>query len=85
MDKLISYLQDYVVGECLNVTENRYIYEGGMERGAIIEFIDYPRFPRKHSVILRKAVDLGWVLKKLFSQNRVTIVTPASTIMLGEK
>lgn len=42
-------------GLCVNVTPNKYIYKYGEETGAIIELIQYPKYPDKSEMIWAQA------------------------------
>lgn len=70
---------------CVNVVKNEYIYVGGSEPGAIIETINYPRFPATNQKIKEKTLELAEVLRVKFRQNRVSVMFPDETIMIGEK
>ena len=70
------------VGDCVTVTPTDFIYTNGNEKGAVIGFIQYPRFPRDEDVIKNNAVKLANELMIALTQYRVTITTPYESIML---
>lgn len=49
----------FTIGLCVTVTPTSFIYTGGEESGAIIELINYARFPKNAKDIWCIAVDLG--------------------------
>ena len=67
-------------GGCVNVSETEYIYTGGQEKGIIVEFINYPRFPVDSYQLTVKAKELGDILRKKLSQRSYSIQTPDITI-----
>ncbi len=71
------------IGYCVTVQTTRYVYKQGREYGAVVGFINYPRFPEEKKEIKRKAVELATILKKELRQFRVSIVCPDETIMVG--
>ena len=82
-----DFIQEYCdrVGLCVTVTETTFIYTKGREPGIIVGLINYPRFPKDPEDIKNIALDLANKLKHYCNQNRVSIVFPDETIMLGAK
>ncbi len=76
--------QEFVdeIGECVSFTPTNYIYTKGGEPGVIVQFIQYPRFPKEESEIKKRALDLGELLMKGLSQHKVCVVFPDVTVML---
>lgn len=72
------------VGLCVTVTETEFIYSGGREHGIIVGLINYPRFPRQPEDIVALAIDLGNQLRVAAKQQRVSVLTPETTYLLGE-
>jgi len=72
-------------GLCVNITETEFVYVGGREVGAIVEIINYPRFPREKEEIRRLAFELAYLLKEKLGQLRVSVAFPDYTYMIGEK
>jgi hypothetical protein len=68
----------------LTITPTKFIYVDGNENGAIIGLINYPRFPSTPPQIRVHAITLAEKLKEQLKQNRVSIVFPDQTIMLGD-
>ncbi len=79
--------QEYVnaVGLCVTVTPTRYIYKKGWDPGAIVGLINYPRFPKPVEKLQEQALELGELLRRRLKQNRVSIMFPDATILLGGK
>tara|TARA_R110001632_G_C11285018_1_gene412282 strand:+ start:137 stop:496 length:360 start_codon:yes stop_codon:yes gene_type:complete len=78
-------LQNYVntfSSDCYSLTETKFIYTGGCEKGLVIGLINYPRFERTNDHILQNAIDIGTMLMYKLNQYRVTITTPTKTYML---
>jgi hypothetical protein len=69
-------------GECVSFTPTQYIYTNGGEKGVIIEFIQYPRFPRTEEEILQRALTLAEQLMYALHQFKVSVITPDKTYML---
>jgi len=69
----------------VNVVKNEYIYVDGDEPGAIVEIINYPRFPATKGEIREKTLELAEILKEKFKQYRVSVMFSDETMMLGEK
>lgn len=77
---------DYVerVKLCVTVTPTAFLYVGDEEPGAIVGLINYPRFPSTPETIKAHAMALAEELKQALAQNRVTVVFPDETVMLGD-
>ena len=86
IDHLCTLCQTYcnTVKLGLTVTPTKFIYVDGSEMGAIVGRINYPRFPSTNEMLRSKAVDLAILLKDEFKQQRLSIVCPDETIMIGE-
>lgn len=87
LDVARSWLQNYCdwLGFAVTFTETEFIYTGGNEPGFIVGLINYPRYPASSEQLLKKAMYIAEQLKILMVQERVSIVTPTETFMLGEK
>jgi len=70
------------IGGCVTVTPTDFIYTNGNEKGAIVGFIQYPRFPKEEELIKENAIRLANELMIALTQYRVTITTPTESIML---
>jgi len=68
----------------LTVTKTKFIYVGGSEDGIVVGLINYPRFPSTPEQIRIKAIDLANLLKSALMQERVSVVFPDETIMIGD-
>lgn len=62
------------VGLCVTVTPTNYVYTGGEETGAIIELINYARFPKTEEEIDKQAVALGYRLMHQACQGSFSVV-----------
>ena len=71
------------VGQCVTVTPTEYIYTNGNEPGAVIGFINYPRFPSSRRILQHQALELAGQLMLGLNQYRVSIVFPHKTVMLS--
>lgn len=73
-------------GLCVNVQETFYQYgiggEGGNEMGAVVELIQYPRFPKTEELIANKALQLAEILMERMNQKRVSVITTNTTYTL---
>jgi hypothetical protein len=89
----VAVIQEYCnrVGLCVTVTDTTFIYTQspatphGFEPGIVVGFINYPRFPCEPEDIRKHATAVGELLKAALGQNRVTVVYPDETSMVGEK
>jgi len=68
---------------CVTVTPTTFVYVGGSEHGVAIGLINYPRFPLEPDQIRSHAVALAAQLRERLEQNRVSIVFPDRTVMIG--
>lgn len=83
IDEVNQICQEYVkYGDCVTVTHTQFIYTGGNEPGVIIGYIKYPRFVRTDIEIKNSAIELANIFLDKFKQNRITITTPDSSIMI---
>lgn len=73
------------VGLCVTVTKTTFVYRGGLEPGVIVGLINYPRYPSEPRKIREHALTLAERLREGLCQNRVSIVFPDETVMLGGK
>lgn len=61
-------------GACVNVVNTDYIYKYGAERGVIVEFINYPRFPKPIDKMLEDAESLAFELAEQLSAGSFSIM-----------
>lgn len=69
----------------MTITPTEYRYVKSWEPGAIVGFVNYPRFPRSSEKLTEKALALAERLRKGLKQFRVTVVTPDNTYMLEDE
>jgi hypothetical protein len=73
-------------GLCVNVQKTFFQYgsdgDGGNENGAVVELIQYPRFPKTEMAITNLALELAEILMERMNQKRVSIVTSDETYTL---
>ncbi|MFO7999304.1 MAG: hypothetical protein R6U86_10030, partial [Bacteroidales bacterium] len=76
LDEVKAICQEYCdeIGLCVTVTATDYIYTNGHEPGAIIGFINYPRFPSAPEQIRKEAMELAYRLLRKLNQYRISIV-----------
>lgn len=68
------------VSLCVTVEPLDFVYTGGMESGARIGLINYPRFPADPEQIREKATALADLLRQELSQHSYSIVCSDETI-----
>jgi hypothetical protein len=62
---------------CVTVSETTFIYRGGEERGFVVGFRNYPRFPADGYTLRRMAGDLGDRLLLATGQDSYMVVDAA--------
>lgn len=84
-DRIIEWIRRYcdVVGLCVSVTPTQFIYTRGSEPGLIIGMINYPRFPASPDAIRKQALEIAEQLRVEMMQERVSVVFPDETVMIG--
>lgn len=84
IQSVYNYIQQYCnkIKIGLTVTPTTFFYVNGMEDGAIIGLIQYPRFIVTEEELKERALTLGKKLLKKFNQERLTIVFSDITVML---
>jgi len=84
IDEVYCICQEFVdqIGFCVTVTPTRFVYKNGMEPGAVVGTINYPRYPSQPQDLEAKAMILANKLMVEFKQHRVSVVFPDKTIML---
>lgn len=84
MDDVREICDKYVneIKDCITITPTEFRYVDGMEPGVIVGYINYPRFPRKKTQIISRALELAGYLMDDLEQNRVTVTTPDKSYML---
>lgn len=73
------------VGLCVTVSRTTFIYTRGKELGAVVGLINYPRFPCPEPILLNRALVLAKRLRSALEQQRVSVVTPTNTYMIGNE
>ena len=61
-------------GLCVTVIPTDFLYTQGEEKGYVVGFINYPRFPKEEEEIYNRAIDLGIKLLHETYQGSFTIV-----------
>ena len=72
-------------GLCVNVQPTKYIYTGGEETGAVVELVNYPRFPSIMEELLKRAEALAKELLDATYQHSVMVMTPLSTYWITKR
>lgn len=85
LEECESLCQDFVNEnpQCVSVTPTEYIYTNGREPGAIIGFIQYPRFPTDEEILKDLSLQLAKRLLLALGQYRVTVNFPDEVVMLS--
>jgi hypothetical protein len=84
-NKFVNTLDDRGLGDCVSITPTEFRYIKGWEPRVIVEYINYPRFPRTEEQILKKTLALGEILRVQLFQERITVVTPETTYLLEDE
>ena len=72
-------------GACVTITPTDYVYTGGTEAGAIIGFINYPRFATTEDIIVKRAHELAQLLVKRCNQLSCTVEGPTETVFFSRR
>lgn len=72
-------------GACVSITPCDFAFTGGLESGARLGFINYPRFPMPPEQIELYAENLAKKLVLGCAQGSCSIVTPERTIFLNRR
>lgn len=76
-----EYCDEFKIGA--TVTKTTFAYPGGSEPGFIVGLTNYPRYPSDPETVRAHALTLAEDLKDELDQDRVTVVFPDKTVMLG--
>lgn len=84
IEEVYAVYQKYCneIGLCVTVLPTKFIYKDSSEDGCVIGLINYPRFPSTPNILTVLACDLARLLKEVFGQIRVSVVTSDKTYML---
>ena len=84
MDAVREICDEWVNGikDCITITPTEFRYVNGSERGVVIGYINYPRFPRSRKDIRKRAFKLCEILMTELRQTRATVTTPYKSYML---
>lgn len=84
LDDVLKICDEFVNDkkDCVSVTETNFRYVDGFEKGVVIGYINYPRFPRTFEEIEDRALELAEKLMLELNQYRVTVTTPRESFML---
>lgn len=66
-------------GLCVSVSPVDYVFTHGMESGARVTFINYPRYPTTLEQLEGKAKALGKLITEKLGQGSFTLVGPVET------
>lgn len=72
-------------GLCVSISEEDFVFTGGMEAGVRIGLINYPRFPKSAEEIEATAIDLARYLIEKLHQQSCTVVSDNRTIWLSRR
>ena len=84
MRRIKKAIAGYVneVGLCVSLTETRFIYTGGGEKGIAVGLINYPRFPSDSPTLRKRSMELAEILLRTCKQHKVSVVFNDKTVML---
>jgi hypothetical protein len=86
MSEIRSACRQYCLsGFCVSILPCSFCYTAGLEEGAAIGIINYPRFPRTPEVLQEIAEDLAKFLIITLYQASCTVVMPNKTIYLSRR
>jgi hypothetical protein len=71
------------VGLCATMEGTTFYYKDGVEPGVVVGLINYPRFPKTREEIRGFALELAARLRVDLKQNRVSVMFPDDTVMIG--
>lgn len=82
LERIKQVCADYClkVGFCVTVEPLEFVYTGGMESGARIGLINYPRFPSEPEAIRTNAYALAERLRSELAQQSYSIVFSDETV-----
>jgi hypothetical protein len=79
-EKIKDVLSLYTLkGLCISIEKVDYIYTHGIESGAKVQLINYPRFPTSEDDLLQEAIDMGKEVLSQTGQGSFTVVSPDTT------
>ena len=70
---------------CVSIKPCDFAYKYGLESGAEITLINYPRFPRNWDELYEKAEQLGYKIADRASQGSFTIQSEKETVMYDRR
>lgn len=73
------------IGLCVSVEPTKFIYTGGVEDGALVRLLNYPRFPSTEGQLSEKAKQLAHRLIEACSQHSALVVGPIETIWITRR
>ena len=85
LEEVVAVCRDRcaAVGLEVTVTPTTFVCSAGQGPGAVVGLINCPRVPFTPVVIRALALELAWQLKAALGQERLTVVLPEETVMLG--
>jgi hypothetical protein len=66
-------------GLCVTIEPTEFIYKGGEEKGFIVGFINYPRFPVSNEELINQAKGLADKLLEGTYQESYSLINPENT------
>lgn len=72
-------------GLCVTIEPTTFVYTGGLETGAAIRLINYPRFPSTEEALMDLAERLANELIKQCSQWSAIVIGPTETRWLSTR
>lgn len=68
-----------LVGLCVSVTEQDFIYEGGSESGVMVRLIQYPKYEKSEEEIWKEGYSLARLLRDAMCQDSFLICDSEKT------
>lgn len=72
-------------GLCVTIDPTAFIYTGGEEAGAVVQLINYPRFPSTQQAIFERAESIAYNLLDRACQNSALLMTPEKTVWISRQ
>jgi len=72
-------------GLCVTIEPTLFIYTGGEEKGFVIGFVNYPRFPSNKKELLKRAKSIALKILEETHQHSTLIMAPDKTIWITKR
>lgn len=72
-------------GLCVTLEPTTYFYTGGEERGFVVGFVNYPRFPSAPADLDARALRVAEALLEATAQHSALVVSPERTFWMTRR